>query len=112
MATETELFYGGLITINGVLALCTSWYYFRRLKIEEARSTALEQQRDNLQKYYDARLSVEMQKLSVEREKLAARNGEQMPKRTTHVLPRPLSEGKYIDQQLAKAALENAQEES
>jgi len=90
MATETELFYGALLAINGLLAAATIWYQLRRLKIEESKNTTLVQQRDSLHAYYDARLSVEKAKLSVEREKLAARNGEQKPKRTDHILPRPV----------------------
>ncbi len=73
MATETELFYVGIITVNGLLAAFTTWYYHRRLKLEEARSETLEQQRDNLQAYYDQRLSIEKSKLDVEKAKLEAR---------------------------------------
>ena len=76
MATETELFYAGIIVINGLVAAFTICYQFRRLKIEEARSQTFKEQRDNLQDYYDARLGVEKAKLEVERKKLAARNGE------------------------------------
>ena len=73
MVTETELFAVGIITVNGLLAAFTMWYYHRRLNLEEARSTTLIQQRDNLQVYYDSRLSIEKAKLDVEKQKLEVR---------------------------------------
>ena len=76
MLTDIELFYTAIIVVNGLVAAATIWYQYRRLKIEEARSETFKQQRDNLQAYYDARLSVEKAKLGVERQKLATRNGE------------------------------------
>ncbi len=57
----------------GMFAL-TTWYYRRRVKIEEARSAALKKQGEQMYAYYDARLSVEKAKLHVEQQKLASRS--------------------------------------
>lgn len=75
MVSEIEAFYAGILVINGTLAAFTIFYQWRRLKIEQARSLALEQQRDNLRTYYDQRLSIEKAKLDVEQKKLALRKG-------------------------------------
>jgi len=72
---ELEIIYILLvIQAIGMLAL-TSFYYLRRLSIEERRSVALEAQRTQLQAYYDQRLSIEKAKLGVEQEKLKLRGG-------------------------------------
>ena len=73
MLTELELFYAGVLLINGIGIAAAVVYQWKRLKIEAARSAALERQRDDLRAYYDNRLSIEKAKLEVERAKLETR---------------------------------------
>jgi len=70
---ELEIVYVILALQALGMLVSVSLYNYKRLKIEEARSVALEQQRDNLALYYDKRLSIEKAKLEVEQAKLEAR---------------------------------------
>ena len=63
---ELEIVYVILALQALGMLVSVSLYNYKRLKIEEARSVALEQQRDNLARYYDERLSIEKAKLEVE----------------------------------------------
>lgn len=49
MVSETEAFYAGILTVNGLLAAFTAYYYNRRLKLEE-RKVLLEEQKLELRK--------------------------------------------------------------
>jgi hypothetical protein len=73
MTGELEIIYVILALQAIGMLISVSVYNYKRLKIEEVRSTALQQQRDNLAAYYDQRLSIEKAKLDVERAKLEAR---------------------------------------
>jgi len=59
----------GLFTASG--AVVAAWYYVRRIAIEKDRSTTM-------QAYYEKLLSLEREKVEIERKKLEARrrNGE------------------------------------
>ena len=64
--------------IPAFAGLAVSVYYsLRRLGIEEKRSEIFREQRDNLQAYYDQRLSIEKAKLEVEKAKLEVRRNGQ-----------------------------------
>lgn len=63
-----DLVYVGVLVFTGIGAIAATLYYIKRISIEKERSETMRQ-------YYVQMLAIEREKVAVEKEKLARRNG-------------------------------------